>query len=121
MGSTILASGGAGLIQPELGLSLWALVGLTAAIVICSGIVGASLLNAFIFKSGTADLAISIVGVVVFVGLTAWNVQKISRGDYAAATGSMEKGAVIAALALYLDFINLFFLMLRILGGSRRS
>lgn len=84
------------------------------------GVVVASLLNAFVFRSGTFDLGISIVGVLVFVGLTAYNVQKISRGDYAAATGSMEKGAVIAALALYLDFINIFLFLLRIFGGNRR-
>jgi FtsH-binding integral membrane protein len=84
------------------------------------GIVAASLLNVFLLKSSGLDFAISIVGVLVFVGLTAWNVQKTTRGDYAAMTGSMEKGAVIAALALYLDFINIFLFMLRILGGNRR-
>ncbi len=83
------------------------------------GIVIASFLNLFIFHSATVDLGISILGVLVFVGLTAWNVQKISRGDYAAATGSMEKGAVIAALALYLDFINIFLFLLRIFGSGR--
>lgn len=81
------------------------------------GIVVASFLNLFIFHSATVNLGISILGVLVFVGLTAWNVQKISRGDYAAATGSMEKGAVIAALALYLDFINIFLFLLRIFGN----
>jgi FtsH-binding integral membrane protein len=81
------------------------------------GIVIASFLNLFIFHSATVNLGISILGVLVFVGLTAWNVQKISRGDYAAATGSMEKGAVIAALALYLDFINIFLFLLRIFGN----
>ncbi len=83
------------------------------------GIIAASFLNLFIFKSATLDLGVSIIGVLVFVGLTAWNVQKISRGDYAAATGSMEKGAVIAALNLYLDFINLFLFLLRIFGNRR--
>ena len=83
------------------------------------GIIGASVLNVLIFKSTTLDLGVSIIGVLVFVGLTAWNVQKISRGDYAAMTGSMEKGAVIAALGLYLDFINLFLFLLRIFGNRR--
>ncbi len=83
------------------------------------GIVIASLLNVVILHSATISLGISILGVLVFVGLTAWNVQKISRGDYAAATGSMEKGAVIAALVLYLDFINIFLFLLRIFGGGR--
>ncbi len=81
------------------------------------GIIAASFLNLLIFKSATFDLGIAIVGVLVFVGLTAWNVQKISRGDYAAMTGSMEKGAVIAALNLYLDFINIFLFLLRIFGN----
>ena len=80
------------------------------------GIIAASFLNMLILKSSTFDLAISIAGVLVFVGLTAWNVQRIARGDFAAMTGSMEKGAVLAALNLYLDFINLFLFMLRILG-----
>ncbi len=83
------------------------------------GIVIASLVNVFLVKSDSFSLLISIVGVVVFVGLTAWNVQRISRGDYAAATGSMEKGAVIGALMLYLDFINIFLFLLRIFGGRR--
>ncbi len=80
------------------------------------GIIAASFLNLLIFKSSTFDLGISIAGVLVFVGLTAWNVQRIARGDFVALTGSMEKGAVLAALNLYLDFINLFLFMLRILG-----
>lgn len=83
------------------------------------GIVIASLVNVFLVKSDSFSLLISIVGVVVFVGLTAWNVQRISRGDYAAASGSMEKGAVIGALMLYLDFINIFLFLLRIFGGRR--
>ncbi len=52
-------------------------------------------------------------------GLTAWDVQKISRGQFAAATGSMEKGAVLGALSLYLDFINIFLFLLRLMGGRR--
>lgn len=83
------------------------------------GIVIASFLNMLVFKSATLDLGVSIIGVLVFVGLTAWNVQKVSRGDYAAATGSMEKGAVVAALVLYLDFVNIFLFLLRIFGNRR--
>jgi len=83
------------------------------------GIVIASVLNMLVFRSATLDLGVSIVGVLVFVGLTAWNVQKVSRGDYAAATGSMEKGAVVAALILYLDFVNIFLFLLRIFGNRR--
>ena len=60
---------------------------------------------------------ISIVGVVLFTALTAYDVQRIQSGDLAARLGSMEKAAVIGALQLYLDFINLFLFMLRLLGG----
>ena len=84
------------------------------------GIIIASLVNAFLIKSDGLGYLVSIVGVVIFVALTAWHVQKISRGDLAAYTGSMEKGAVIGALSLYLDFINIFLFLLRIFGGSRR-
>lgn len=83
------------------------------------GLLAALLVNLLLLRSGPFDLLLSIVGVVLFVGLTAWDVQKISRGDYAAAMGSMEKGAVVAALALYLDFLNIFLFLLRIFGRSR--
>jgi FtsH-binding integral membrane protein len=84
------------------------------------GIVIASLVNAFLIKSDSIGYLVSIVGVVIFVALTAWHVQKISRGDLAAATGSLEKGAVFGALLLYLDFVNIFLLLLRVFGGNRR-
>ena len=54
---------------------------------------------------------------MIFTALTAYDVQRIQNGDLAVATGSMEKGAVIAALSLYLDFINIFLFLLRIFGG----
>ena len=60
---------------------------------------------------------ISIVGVVIFTALTAYDVQRIQNGDLAVSTGSMEKAAVIGALSLYLDFINLFLFLLRMFGG----
>ena len=56
---------------------------------------------------------------VIFTALTAYDVQRIQSGDLAARTGSMEKAAVIGALHLYLDFINLFLFMLRLFGGNR--
>ena len=83
------------------------------------GIIAASILNMLIFQSLGLNFAISILGVAIFVGLTAWDVQKISTGQLAVATGSMEKGAVIGALHLYLDFINLFLFMLRLFGSRR--
>jgi len=82
------------------------------------GILIALLVNLFL-QNSAISYVISIVGVIVFTGLTAWDTQRISRGDIAAATGSMEKGAVIGALTLYLDFINLFLFLLRLLGSRR--
>ena len=82
------------------------------------GLIVASLLNLFLGSTGLTWL-ISIVGVVIFTGLTAWDVQRIQSGQLAAATGSMEKGAVIGALILYLDFVNIFLFLLRLFGGGR--
>ncbi len=59
------------------------------------------------------------MGVLVFVGLTAWDTQRIKEiyvGDSVAA----EKKAIIGALALYLDFLNLFLLMMQLFGESRK-
>ena len=80
------------------------------------GLIVASLLNLFLGSSQITWI-ISIVGVVIFVGLTAWDVQRIQNGTFAVAAGSMEKGAVIGALALYLDFVNIFLFLLRLFGG----
>lgn len=80
------------------------------------GLVVAMVLNLFL-NSSTVTWIVSIVGVVLFTALTAYDVQRIQSGDLAAQTGSMEKAAVIGALRLYLDFINLFLFMLRLLGG----
>jgi hypothetical protein len=82
------------------------------------GLFVAMLLNIFLQSTGLS-LVISIIGVVLFTALTAYDVQRIQSGDIAAATGSVEKGAVIGALRLYLDFINLFFFLLRLTGGRR--
>jgi uncharacterized protein len=80
------------------------------------GLLVAMVLNIFL-QSSAVTWIISIVGVVLFTGLTAYDVQRIQSGDLAAQTGSMEKAAVIGALRLYLDFINLFLFMLRLMGG----
>ena len=80
------------------------------------GIIVASVVNIFL-ASTTITWIISIVGVVIFTALTAYDVQRIQAGDLAARTGSMEKAAVIGALHLYLDFINLFLFMLRLFGN----
>jgi FtsH-binding integral membrane protein len=76
------------------------------------------IVNIFLASSQLAWI-ISIIGVVVFTALTAYDVQRITRGDYAAITGSPERASILAALHLYLDFINLFLFLLRLFGGSR--
>ena len=86
------------------------------------GIIIASIVNIFVHSSALY-YAISYVGVVVFVGLTAYDTQKIK--DMAATQPAgldgdvVRKGAILGALRLYLDFINLFLMLLRIFGGSR--
>jgi FtsH-binding integral membrane protein len=83
------------------------------------GLIVASVVNMFL-GSDTISWVISIVGVVLFVGLTAYHVQAIASGALAQKLGSNEKAAVFGALSLYLDFINLFLFLLRIFGGGRR-
>jgi uncharacterized protein len=108
--------GGAALYGATTKRSLAGLGGiLTMALI---GLVVAVVLNLFLHSTGLS-LLISIVGVVLFTALTAFDVQRIQNGTLAIATGSVEKAAVIGALQLYLDFINLFLFLLR-LTGSRR-
>jgi hypothetical protein len=83
-----------------------------------AGLLVAMLVN-WIVGWSWLSFGISVAGVVIFTALTAYDVQKIQRGDYAAWTGSMEKGAVMGAFKLYLDFINLFFMLLRLFGNNR--
>lgn len=86
------------------------------------GIIIASIVNIFL-KSSSVYWAISVIGVLVFVGLTAWDVQKIKtmgeQGIMEQGEAAIRKGSIIGALALYLDFINLFLMLLRFFGGSR--
>ena len=84
------------------------------------GIIIASVVNMFVASSGL-DLILSYVGVLVFVGLTAYDTQKIKQMCQAApdASESTQKLALIGALSLYLDFINLFLYLLRIFGNNR--
>ncbi len=84
------------------------------------GLILASLVNLFFHSSGL-EMIISYVGVLVFVGLTAWDTQKIRAmlADREYMDESTQKLALIGALSLYLDFINLFIYLLRILGNNR--
>jgi uncharacterized protein len=83
------------------------------------GLIVAIIVNVFV-GSSTISLVISVIGVVIFTALTAWDVQRISAGQLVTALGSVEKAAVIGALNLYLDFINLFLFLLRLFGGGGR-
>ena len=83
------------------------------------GLFAALLVNMFV-GNGTLDILISIASVVIFTALTASTVQRISRGQFAAITGSAEKASVIGALLLYLEFVNIFLFLLRLYGGGRR-
>jgi FtsH-binding integral membrane protein len=86
------------------------------------GIILASIVNIFL-KSSSLYWAISVIGVLVFVGLTAYDVQKIKnmgeQGIMEQGEVAIRKGAILGALALYLDFINLFLMLLRFFGGAR--
>ncbi len=83
------------------------------------GIIIASIVNIFM-KSSMMYFVISILGVLIFVGLTAYDTQKIKNMYAASDTGElMGKKAVMGALTLYLDFINLFIMLLRLFGQRR--
>jgi FtsH-binding integral membrane protein len=81
------------------------------------GIIVASLVN-FFLKSDTMQYIISFIGVLVFTGLTAYDVQKLKKigTEMIAGQETTRKYAVMGALTLYLDFINLFLFLLRFLG-----
>jgi uncharacterized protein len=83
------------------------------------GIIVASLVNLFV-QSSMFSYLLSWGAVLVFTGMTAYSIQRIQRGDVAAWAGTMEKGAVMGAFWLYLDFVNLFLALLNILNGGRR-
>jgi uncharacterized protein len=82
------------------------------------GIIIASLVNVFL-GSNVVQFVISVVGVLVFAGLTAWDTQRLkSEYIYGAMEGDvLERSAIMGALALYLDFLNLFTFLLQLLGS----
>lgn len=82
------------------------------------GIILASIVNFFI-GSTTLYWIISYVGVAVFVGLIAYDTQKIKAYALLDNEEDRKKGAIMGALALYLDFVNLFIFLLRLFGGRR--
>jgi len=83
------------------------------------GLILASLVN-LIWPSGALSFAISVIGVGVFAGLTAYDTQRIKEMyDSMDDDGTMGRKAIMGALSLYLDFINLFLMLLRLVGDRR--
>lgn len=82
------------------------------------GIILASIVG-FFWQNDALQFVISIIGVVVFTGLTAWDAQRMKHMAVAVPDGRIGAYAVVGALSLYLDFINLFFFLLRLAGGRR--
>ena len=82
------------------------------------GILVAMLLNTFVFQSTVMSTAISIIGVLLFAGLTAYDTQKIkSMYFYVQGTDFGGKSVIMGALTLYLDFVNMFTFLLNLLGS----
>ena len=82
------------------------------------GVIVASVVNIFL-GSSPLGWAIALIGVVIFTVFTAYDVQRISYGDYAASLGSVEKASVLGAIHLYINFVNIFLFLLRLMGGRR--
>jgi FtsH-binding integral membrane protein len=82
------------------------------------GLILASIVG-FFWHSNALQFVISVVGVVVFTGLTAWDAQRLKQMAVALPDGRVGAYAVVGALSLYLDFINLFFFLLRFMGNRR--
>ena len=110
-----------------LGMSLWGyttkkdLSGIGTFLIM--GVVGlfVALLISLFLRSAALDLAISVIGVLIFAGLTAYRTQQI-KSIYFAVAGNgeaMAKTAVLGALTLYIAFINMFLFLLRLMGNRR--
>ena len=82
------------------------------------GLVLASIVGIF-WHSAALQFLISVVGVIIFTGLTAWDAQRLKEMALALPEGQVGSYAIVGALSLYLDFINLFLFLLRFLGDRR--
>jgi FtsH-binding integral membrane protein len=82
------------------------------------GLIIASVVSIFWFND-VLMFVINVVGVLVFTGLTAWDAQRLKQMAVVLPDGRVGSYAVVGALSLYLDFINLFFFILRLMGGRR--
>lgn len=85
------------------------------------GLIGliVAMIVGFFWQSDALQFVISVVGVLVFTGLTAWDAQRLKQMAVALPDGRVGSYAVVGALSLYLDFINLFFFLLRFTGSRR--
>jgi uncharacterized protein len=84
------------------------------------GVVIASIVGIF-WQNSMFQFILSVCGVVVFTGLTAWDAQRLKAMALALPDGRTGSYAIVGALALYLDFINLFLFLLRLFGGRRNN
>ena len=84
------------------------------------GLILCSVVSMF-WHNSALEFLISIVGVIVFTGLTAWDAQRLRMMATSLPDGRVGSYAVVGALSLYLDFINLFLILLRFQGGGRRE
>jgi len=82
------------------------------------GLILASVVGIF-WQNSALQFVISVVGIIVFTGLTAWDAQRLKHMATVLPDGQIGSYAVVGALSLYLDFINLFFMLLRLSGGRR--
>ena len=82
------------------------------------GLILASILGMF-WHNDALQFLISVVGVIVFTGLTAWDAQRLKQMALALPAGQVDAYAVVGALSLYLNFINLFLMLLRFTGSRR--
>lgn len=78
-----------------------------------------AMIVSFFWLNSALYFVISVIGVIVFTGLTAWDAQRLKQMAVALPDGRVGSFAVVGALSLYLDFINLFFFILRLFGGRR--
>jgi FtsH-binding integral membrane protein len=82
------------------------------------GLIGASIVGLF-WHSSALQFMIACTGVLVFTGLTAWDAQRLKQMAVALPDGQVQSYAIVGALSLYLDFINLFLMLLRFFGSQR--
>ena len=82
------------------------------------GLILAMVVNLF-WQNDALYFVISVIGVLVFTGLTAWDAQRMKQMAVALPDGRVGSYVIVGALSLYLDFINLFFFLLRLMGGRR--